>query len=81
MNATAPNAMIATKNLCIVLPSPSVTTKALTKFARVEISTLTRIGYATEKKADAARDVLDRVKEWSIDLHFDRRWTYVSRKE
>jgi hypothetical protein len=31
-----------------------------------------RVGYATEKQADAARDMLDCVDEWAIDFYFDR---------
>lgn len=55
--------------------TPVVTAMALIKFARVAMSTLAGISYATEEKAYAARDMLDGVKEWPIDFHFDRRRT------
>src|SRR2546423_14746249 len=54
--------------------TPAVTAIALIKFARVDRSTSTGIGYATEKKTDATRDVLNGINEWAIDFHFDWRW-------
>ena len=32
-----------------------------------------RISHTPEKQADAAGNMLDRVNEWAIDFHFDRR--------
>src|SRR6266481_7814528 len=52
--------------------TPAVTANALIRFARVERSISTRIGYPSQKKTDAARDVLNCVDKWTIDLHFDR---------
>src|SRR3989440_9375870 len=54
--------------------TPAVTAIALIRFARVDRSTSTGIGYATEKKTDATRNVLNRINEWAIDFHFDWRW-------
>src|SRR6266480_4119659 len=54
--------------------TPAVTAIALIKFARVAMSMLARISYATEEKTHAARDVLDRIDEWPIDSHLDRFW-------
>src|SRR5260370_39480238 len=51
--------------------TPAVTANALIRFARVERSISTRIGYAPEKKTDAAGNMLNCVDEWPIDFHFD----------
>src|SRR4029077_17001986 len=53
--------------------TPAVTANALIRFARVERSISTRIGYPSQKKTDAARDVLNCVDKWAVDLHVDRR--------
>ena len=37
---------------------------------------LARISYAAEKKTDAARNMLDGIKEWPIDFDFDWRGTF-----
>src|SRR5919106_1110757 len=53
--------------------TPAVTANALIRFARVEMSTSARIGYPSEEKAYAAGNMLNRVNEWAIDFHFNRR--------
>src|SRR4030095_6448094 len=58
--------------------TPAVTAIALIRFARVDRSTSTGIGYAPEKKTDAAGDMLNCVDEWAIDFHFDGRWLWSS---
>src|SRR6266545_1927253 len=58
--------------------TPAVTAIALIRFARVDRSTSTGIGYAPEKKTDAAWDMLNCVDEWAIDFHFDGRWLWSS---
>src|SRR6266480_1639439 len=52
----------------------------LMRFARVEMSTSAWIGNTTKEKADAARDVLDRIDEWPIDFHFDWFWLRPSHR-
>ena len=53
--------------------TPAVTAIALIRFARVDRSTSTGIGYASEKKTNTARHVLNGINEWAIDFHFNRR--------
>jgi len=55
--------------------TPAVTAIALIKFARVAMSMLARMNYATEEKAQAVRDVVNCVEEGPIDLNFDWRRT------
>src|SRR6266705_4246043 len=56
--------------------TPAVTATALIKLASVAMSTLARIGHPAEKEARAARHMLDRVNERSIDFHFDWRRSF-----
>ena len=47
--------------------TPAVTAKALMRLARVAISTLARVGYATEEQADQAKEVPNRFHvRWQI---------------
>ena len=48
--------------------TPAVTAIALIKFARVAMSMLARMNYATEEKAHAVRDVVNCVEEGAIDF-------------
>src|SRR6266700_5694539 len=54
--------------------TPAVTAKALIRFARVEMSTSARIGYAAQEETHPTGHVLDCVNEWPIDSHLDRFW-------
>jgi len=55
--------------------TPAVTAIALIKFARVAMSMLARMNYATEEKAHAVRDVVNCVEEDRSTLNFDWRRT------
>ena len=46
--------------------TPAVTAMALIRLARVEMSTLAKVGDATEEQADSARRVLNGVDERSV---------------
>src|SRR5439155_9952349 len=59
--------------------TPAVTASALMRFAMFEISISTRIGYAPEEKAGAARNMLNCINEWAIDFHFN--WWRVRRSK
>src|SRR5712692_8579802 len=56
--------------------TPAVTATALIKLASVAMSTLARIGHPAEEEARAARHMLDRVNERSIDFHFNWRRSF-----
>src|SRR5713101_9496968 len=56
--------------------TPAVTATALIKLASVAMSTLARLGHPAEEEARAARHMLDRVNERSIDFHFDWRRSF-----